>query len=538
MRAPLPVSPRTMALALVAAALVLGVVDPLIDEDQAWYAEIATEMTVQQAPLALTHGGRDWLDKPHFQFWPSVAAFAVFGHGPVQAQLPGLFFACLALAYTYLCGRLFGGRELGLVASVVLGTSLHFAYSANDIRAEVYLAGLGAMAFYHLWRWLEEGSGLRHLALGALAAACAFMTKGLFAVLPLLSAFAGNALLRRRVSPSRAALAIGGTMLFCLPSAVAYWLQFDAQPDKVVQMHEWGAMRGVSGVKFFLWDSQVGRFFNSGAITGNGHIGFFVHTMLWAFLPWPIYWYLALFSQGRDLWRSFRAGEKLDATLWLAVVPSFLLMNLSRFQLPHYVVLLFPFAAVQVALWLTRNEPPAPLVRLHTVVGYLFVAVGVAASAFLGAGLLAGAAAIPLFVLLYRTRGHRVLAPAMGSAAFLLLLNAIVIPRLLDRQCSTALARDIRAQGIAPERVRTLLWHSHDLNFTFARTLPERSEAELREEAATSGPIYVAARSRLERTDDVAVLSSHETMPLTTLGREMFALGAAPSGVCLLLKVR
>ena len=72
------------------------------------------------------------------------------------------------------------------------------------------------------------------------------------------------------------------TLLCVMPEVLALYRQFDMHPEKTVF-----DQTGVSGIRFFLWDSQFGRFFNVGPITNkDGNKLFFVLVFLWAFLPW------------------------------------------------------------------------------------------------------------------------------------------------------------------------------------------------------------------------------------------------------------
>ena len=82
---------------------------------------------------------------------------------------------------------------------------------------------------------------------------------------------------------------------------LALYLQFDAQPDKLVFERT-----GVSGIRFFVWDSQFGRFFNTGPIRNtDGNPAFFVHVFLWAFLPWVAVAFAAL----ARAWRGLRTSR-------------------------------------------------------------------------------------------------------------------------------------------------------------------------------------------------------------------------------------
>ncbi len=139
-------------------------------------------------------------------------------------------------------------------------------------------------------------------------------------------------------------LAIVLVAVFMLPELICLNLQFDRHPEKLVFGHT-----GVSGIRFFFWDSQFGRFFNTGPIKGSGDPFFYFHTLLWAFLPWSLLLYAAILRRPR---RSVPG----DLICLGGAVASFLIFSLSRFQLPHYLNILFPFFSILTAGYLYTDH--------------------------------------------------------------------------------------------------------------------------------------------------------------------------------------
>jgi hypothetical protein len=130
-----------------------------------------------------------------------------------------------------------------------------------------------------------------------------------------------------------------------MPEVWALYRQFDMHPEKTVF-----DQTGVSGIRFFLWDSQFGRFFNVGPITNTGgNKLFFVLVFVWAFLPWVAAFVLAC-------WRAVRPVGELDPSsraqqvyLLASFFVSFIMFSLTSFQLDYYTVIVYPFAAVLIA---------------------------------------------------------------------------------------------------------------------------------------------------------------------------------------------
>jgi hypothetical protein len=142
-------------------------------------------------------------------------------------------------------------------------------------------------------------------------------------------------------------LAVVLILIFITPELYTLYLQFDLHPEKVVFGHQ-----NVSGIKFFFWDSQFGRFFNNGPIKKtSGDPTFFLHTILWAYLPWSLLFYTAIFQFFRKNFSQPKLAE------WYCVCGSlltFLVFSLSKFQLPFYITIVFPFFSILCAQYI-RN---------------------------------------------------------------------------------------------------------------------------------------------------------------------------------------
>ncbi len=310
----------------------------LLEPDAALYATVARHMAESGDFVNLVAYQQDWLDKPHLPFWLTALSFKLFGVNEVAYRLPGVAVFFVGVAYTWQLGALLFNRTVARLGVLVLLTSQHVVMSNADVRAEPFLLGFIVAAVFHLLRGRDE---LRHLVVGAAFTAAAMMTKGPFVVVPI-----AGALLAwewRRLLRWRWLLAPVLVLLFITPELWCLWHQFDAHPEKQVF-----GRTGVSGIRFFFWDSQFGRFTNTGPIRGAGDPTFFFHTVLWALLPWSLWLYAAVIARARKLW-SWSGTER---HLLGAALPTMLLFSASRFQLPHYLNIVFPFFALLAAGWL------------------------------------------------------------------------------------------------------------------------------------------------------------------------------------------
>jgi len=323
-----------------------GLFVPIIGPDGTLYASIAKTMALRNNYVDLYAYGADWLDKPHFPFWIAAFSFKLFGFTTWAYKLPGILFLLMGAFYTYLFGKALYNKQTGLWAVLILLTAQHIILSDNDVRAEPYLTGLIIASVYHLYK-AYTANNYWHLLWGCLFAACAIMTKGMFALIPIGGAIAGHLIITRQwkqLFNLRWLIAVVLVLIFIIPELYCLNHQFDQHPEKLIfDRHN------VSGIRFFFWDSQFGRFFNTGPIKGHGDPTFFVHTTLWAFLPWSLLLFVAIYQFIK------KGSKQVNNTEWYCLsgaLLTFLLFSASKFQLPHYLNIVFPFFAITTAQYL------------------------------------------------------------------------------------------------------------------------------------------------------------------------------------------
>lgn len=329
--------------------------------DSSVYCVIAQHMILHHDWINLVYHNKPWLDKPHFPFWISAFSYKIFGINAFAYIFPGFLFNLIGALYTYLLAKKLYSHEMGLLATLIYLSSLNLLMSSIDVEAEAYLLGQIIPACYY---WLIYNADntktikIRYLLLGAFFTALAMMTKGVFVLLPIFSGLGiiwlyqlGLLKTLRILFSVKWLLALSLPFILIAPELIALYLQFDQHPNLVIFGHT-----HVSGIKFYFWDSQFGRFFNTGPITKNlyphqidlSHYFYYMHVMLWAFLPWCFLFLLALVSMKR---RSHFTENTLINKIYLlgSFFPTFVIFSLTRFQFDHYVNIIFPFAAIIVA---------------------------------------------------------------------------------------------------------------------------------------------------------------------------------------------
>jgi 4-amino-4-deoxy-L-arabinose transferase-like glycosyltransferase len=325
-------------------ALFGGVMEP----DGALYASMSKNIILFKDWFNLYGRGADWLDKPHLTFWISAASFKIFGISSFAYKLPSFLFGLLGAGYLYKLAKDIYDEKTGLISAVIFLSALHIITSTFDVRAEIYITTFTLASIYHYYK--AHQNSFWHLVAGSFFAACAILIKGIFVLIPVFAGFIIYWLFTKQYQQllkPKWYIAILLIFVFITPELYSLYTQFDLHPEKIVFERT-----GVSGLKFFFWDSQFGRFFNNGPIKGKGDISFFLHTTLWAFLPWSVLFYTAVVNLFKKKNRIALAPESI--MIWASAAVTFLIFSLSKFQLPHYILIIFPQFSIITALYLRK----------------------------------------------------------------------------------------------------------------------------------------------------------------------------------------
>ena len=425
-----------------------GLFVTILEPDSAHYATIAKAMIQSHDFVNLFAHGNDWLDKPHLPYWLTAISFEIFGFSTWAYKLPAVILVLVGAYYTYAFAKLFYDRSVAVVAAIILLTAQHIIISSSDIRQEAYLTAFIIGAVYHFY----QASKLRshaHLVAGSLLAAAAIMTKGPFVLIPIGGAIAGGLLLSRQWTQAFHVRWIAATLLILLfisPELFCLWQQFDAHPEKSVF-----GTTGVSGLRFFFWDLQFGRFFNTGPYRGEGDLFQYLHTVLWAFLPWSIPLFAATYDAIRKL--VSRQAQTAEYFTLSGGLVTFLLFSLSQSQLPHYLNIAFPFFAIMTSAYIVGLTTPTS-VRWAMVWQWLFVGTAFVACVALqllvrpeqwaGPAALLGIGALLLLYLQKKPweQWHtRLIATLAIASTFVnLYSNGYIVPALMKYQAGSEMA--------------------------------------------------------------------------------------------------
>jgi 4-amino-4-deoxy-L-arabinose transferase-like glycosyltransferase len=443
-------------------------------------------------------------------YWLMAGAYAVLGVGEAAARLPSAVAALALVLVQHAFARWALGPRGAWRAALVLLLSVEYVAIGRMALTDANLALWTTVSAYGFLRgWLGAPPRGRWYALAWIASALAVLTKGPVGLLvPLGGILAYLALAGGLRQAWREAWPLRGLLLFLLVAGPWYLAMF--------WLHGWDYAARARG-------ETIGRVLRP--VTGPGGTAlFYVPVLLLGFFPWSAFLPEAVVAGLRHARARARRSRgdavSVFAAAWLIV--GLVLFSLAQTRLPHYVLPLFPAAALLVATsWpaspsrLARGLlagtaivlaallavawlGPAEMVRLLAPAYPAAAGTALPATAPVVAALVAGAAAAVLLV----RDGGRLFTVLAALAALVLVIGfqatlpafsaAFVAPagQLASRAAGAARPCDTLL-AIGPYRPSLLFYARRPVAFVGGKSA--RDDARLAELAARPGRLFVIA---------------------------------------------
>lgn len=435
-----------------------------MDVDASQYAEICREMMQSGDYLHIYDRGGDYLDKPPMLFWTSAFSMRILGSNNFGYKLPSILFALWALFATYKLGRRLYNDATGRMAALILGTCQGMFLMTNDVRCDTILMSCVVTSLWLIQGWADTHK-LHYLLGGAAAIAMGMMTKGPIALMVPVFCFGTHWALRREwkniFAPAHL-LAIVVIAVLLIPMSIGLYQQFDMHPEKVVN----GTLN-TSGLRFFYWSQSFGRITGESPWNNGAPFEFLLMNMLWSFLPWIFLFLTALVLNSITVVRQklrLQPGQEWVTTG--GFILAYLALGSSAYQLPHYIFVVFPLAAIMTAV-LVVDMLDGKYTRLYSV---MRPAHGIITALLLLAVLLiisyvfpAGAVVIGLWGVLVAAWCYMAFSKRVGCKLFWLPAAGIFIVNifftnwfyapLLQYQAGSQVGRYLHEKGIDTKQV-------------------------------------------------------------------------------------
>jgi 4-amino-4-deoxy-L-arabinose transferase-like glycosyltransferase len=337
---------------------------PLMDIDASQYASISREMLARNSFLQVYDLGKDYLDKPPMLFWLSALSMKIFGVHDWAYRLPSLLFLGIALYSTFKFAELYYGKLTARLATIILASCQAFFLIAHDVRTDTMLVGWVMLSIYLLAKWAEQKNNADFF-LAIVAIAGGMMTKGPIALVVPVLAMAPHWISQKKWAFFYKPIYIPGIILLALllvPMSWGLYQQYDLHPGKLINDRPIQ-----SGLEFYYWTQSFGRYTGQNYYKEMGYFTFLLENMFWSFLPWIFVFLWAFFAKAFAIFKEgfFKPSTELISFFGFAL--TYLVLSRSQAQLPHYIFVVFPLAAVVTAnhwqnfLW--NNNAMSKLVK-------------------------------------------------------------------------------------------------------------------------------------------------------------------------------
>ncbi len=162
----------------------IGLRDPW-PADEPRFASLARDMAQSGEWLFPRVGGDLYQDKPPLYFWLLALSYSLFGAMRGWFLIPSLLAAGGVVFLVYDFGRRLVSRTAGIMAALLVLTTLQFVLAARGAQIDPMLCFFITLSLYAFLRHLLLGPAWGWYVAGGLAAGCGVITKGV-GFLPLL----------------------------------------------------------------------------------------------------------------------------------------------------------------------------------------------------------------------------------------------------------------------------------------------------------------------------------------------------------------
>ena len=358
---------------LTGAIFIYGLSLPLLGFDSSQYAELSRQMNESGNYFQIQLDGRDYLDKPPLLFWLSSITYSFLGISEFAFRFPSFLFSLIGVYGTYIIGKELYNKRTGKYAALMLMTALASFMVNIDVRTDTLLIGSVTFATakfiqYRLYsRWSD-------LIISFFFIGLAMCSKGPIGLMIPIIAIGTEILFKkdwRSILDWKLIIGLFITFITILPILLGLYYQWDLHPEK--ELYD---QNNVSGVRFYLWDQSFGR------ITGNNPFvnqmkeiqitdpTYFIHTLLWALLPWTLLGFSGLLKNIFSIFKKVKLTEYY--TLGATIIPV-IILSFSSFKLPHYIFICLPFFCVLGANFFISKYDQKWIKYIQFVIMFIFV---------------------------------------------------------------------------------------------------------------------------------------------------------------------
>ena len=325
----------------------------LLDIDEGMHASIAKTMVLTGDWVTPVFNGEPFQDKPALYNWLVATSFLLFGFTDFAARFPSALLGTGCVFLTFAIGRQFFGKTAGLLAAVVLATSVLMIILSRMVLYDVTFTFFTTLSLYFISDALF-GSRRRSAFLAFhISVALAVLTKGLLGIAIPGMAIAVFLLWSRDISRIKEFRLVGGALI--IAAILTPWCVFMER-----------ACPGYT--EYFIVNQHLGNFLGTAGDAVARHpqpVYFYIPLLLIGMFPWSFLLPVAVLSA----WAARKRQENMPAVFLLFwLVTGFVFFSSATSKLSPYILPLFPAAALLLGRFIAGAlETPTQKLRHFTV---------------------------------------------------------------------------------------------------------------------------------------------------------------------------
>jgi 4-amino-4-deoxy-L-arabinose transferase-like glycosyltransferase len=273
----------------------------------------------------------------------------------------------LALYATFKFAQLKYNQTVAFLAVLILASCQAFFLIAHDVRTDTMLMGWVALTIWLIAKW-ESSKAWQDFTLAMVAIAGGMMTKGPIALVVPVLAFAPQWFFEKKWAYFFKPIYLVGIIIIgilLIPMSWGLYQQFDLQPGKLINN-----IPIQSGLRFYYWTQSFGRYTGENYYHEMSYPTFLLENMLWSFLPWIFIFIWAFIAKFIKMFNEGLFDVQTERISFFGFFLTYLVLSRSQAQLPHYIFVVFPLAAVLTAAHFAALLEQAD--RLHKWIKWFF----------------------------------------------------------------------------------------------------------------------------------------------------------------------
>lgn len=311
----------------------------LMDVDETRYVAMARDMFHSKNFLTLYLNGDYFFEKPPLYFWGECISFAIFGKvNEFSARFPVALYGMMSCLLLYFTGKKIVSRSFGVIASLILATSMEFTILAKFAILDIVVSTCVAFAvmFGFITYFCRESRRKYYWWLFYIFSGLAVMAKGIPGfVLPFGTMFFIGIVTGHLKSYFKPKYFIVGLLLFLLVVLPWHLIMFHIHDplffDEYIVKH------------------HINRFFSSSEIHRAEPVYFYFLTLLWGLIPWVFSAIAVGITKIKTIkkisYNSLSLPHKYLLFNWVGFLVTLIFFSVSKTKLITYILPIYFFTA-------------------------------------------------------------------------------------------------------------------------------------------------------------------------------------------------